>query len=124
LNCGSFWWRDCLSLLGKFLQISSCNAGPGNTVRIWMDAWEDTPLREQFPQLFSFALNNDITLERFTHYFKLNEVDNIFYLPLSLISVQQFEELSMLVLSRDTSRISDYWILSDSKKMYSSRKVY
>jgi hypothetical protein len=44
--CGSFWWRDCLSLLGKFIQISSCNAGPGNTVRICLDAWDDTPLRE------------------------------------------------------------------------------
>jgi hypothetical protein len=122
--CGSFWWRDCLSLLGKFLLISSCNAGPRNTVRFWMDAWEDISLREQFPQLFSFALDNDITLERFTHHCRLNEIDNIFYLPLSLPAVQQFEELSMLVLNRDTPNATDSWILSDCKKTYSSRRVY
>jgi hypothetical protein len=89
-----------------------------------MDAWEDIPLREQFPQLFSFALNNDITLERFTHHCRLNELENIFYLPLSLIAVQQFEELSMLVLNRDTPSTIDSWVLSDSKKIYSSRRVY
>jgi hypothetical protein len=63
-------------------------------------------------------LNNDITLERFTHHCSQNEVDNIFYLPLSLIAVQQFEELSMLVMNRDTARASDSWILSGSKNVF------
>jgi hypothetical protein len=47
--CGSFWWKDYLTLLGSFLQISSRHAGPGNTIRIWVDACDETPLWVQFP---------------------------------------------------------------------------
>jgi hypothetical protein len=89
-----------------------------------MDSWDDTPLRFQFPHLFSFALDNDITLEMFTTLCNQDDIEYMFYFPLSLVPAHQFEELSSIVLNRNITRPSDSWILRDSKKMYSSKRVY
>ena len=38
---GSFWWKDCISLLNTFLEIASCAPGAGGTIRLWLDQWTD-----------------------------------------------------------------------------------
>jgi hypothetical protein len=47
--CGSFWWKDCLSLLGTFLHLAHCKAGNGDSVRAWLDCWSDSLLSHRFP---------------------------------------------------------------------------
>jgi hypothetical protein len=93
--CGSFWWKDCLSLLGTFLNLAHCKAGNGVSVRAWLDCWSDTLLSHRFPHLFSFALDNDITLERLSLLCNSDSSEQVFYLPLSVIATQQYEELTL-----------------------------
>jgi hypothetical protein len=93
--CGSFWWKDCLSLLGTFLNLAHCKAGNGVSVRAWLDCWSDTLLSHRFPHLFSFALDNDITLERLSLLCNSDSIEQVFYLPLLVIATQQYEELTL-----------------------------
>lgn len=52
---GSFWWKDVLKLFDKFQEFTICKPGKGNSVMLWSDPWSDQPLKDKFPQLFSFA---------------------------------------------------------------------
>jgi hypothetical protein len=36
---GSFWWRDCLSLMEKFKELTTCNIGSGKSISLWTDKW-------------------------------------------------------------------------------------
>jgi hypothetical protein len=92
--CGSFWWRDCLSLLGTFLQISQCKPRSGGTIRAWKDNWSETPPSARFPHLFSFSLDADITLHKLSLLCNIENIEQVFYLPLSIIAAQQFDDLA------------------------------
>jgi hypothetical protein len=50
-TCGSFWWRDNLSLLIIFLYLASYD---GATVRLWLENRCDS-LRDKFTHFFLFA---------------------------------------------------------------------
>jgi hypothetical protein len=67
-----------------------------------MDSWTKPTLRGKFPQLFSFALDSDITLEKLANLCSTENMDRLFYPPLSLIAMEQFEELSIIII-RDNS---------------------
>ena len=59
---GSFWWKAILKLLPTFRQLYVCKGGPRDTIRFWADNWQVTPLQTQYPELYSFAINKEITL--------------------------------------------------------------
>jgi hypothetical protein len=37
---GSFWWKDCTSLLDTFKDLFSCQIGDGQTIYLWHDKWQ------------------------------------------------------------------------------------
>jgi hypothetical protein len=92
--CGSFRWKDYLSPLGTFLQIAQCKPGVGDSVRSWKDNWCEAPLNARFPHFFSFRLDEKITLQKLSQRCNTENIDHVFYLPLSVIASQQFEILS------------------------------
>lgn len=59
---GSFWWKDNLKLLDLFKGFAKCQVGKGNSAFFWTDMWQDRVLHLQYPQLFSFARNEKVTV--------------------------------------------------------------
>jgi hypothetical protein len=108
--CGSFWWKDCLSLLSTFLQIAQCKPGIGDSVRAWKDNWCETALNSRFPHLFSFCLDEDITLQKLSLRCNSENIDQVFYLPLSVIASHQFETLSTELQNRQVSTAMEFGI--------------
>jgi hypothetical protein len=89
---GSFWWQDIFSLIDIYRGITSSQIGHGDTVLFWKDHWNiDQLLCDRFPRLFSFALNEDISVADFI---RSEDQFQFFALPLP---VQVYEELSALL---------------------------
>jgi hypothetical protein len=55
-------------------------AGSGETIMLWKDLWNGHLMQYQFPHLFSFSINKDITLHSVLNQETLQD---IFQLPLS-----------------------------------------
>jgi hypothetical protein len=88
---GSFWWRDVFSLVGDYRSISKSQIGNGSSTLFWKDFWQcEINLCDKFPRLFSYALNEDLTVADFAH---SPDATSLFSLPLS---VQAFEELEQV----------------------------
>jgi hypothetical protein len=62
---GSFWWKDVMSYNANFLMLASCKAGRGNSICFWSDTWDLGVLRWKYPQLFSFAKNQNVSIKKF-----------------------------------------------------------
>jgi hypothetical protein len=96
LKRGSFWWRDIFGFVDDYRAITQCSIGDGKTVLFWKDFWLNGELLcEKFPRLFSFALDEDISVnkmhsseDRFSH----------FVLPLSIEAFQEFEMVNQCLL--------------------------
>ena len=84
--CGSFWWKDCLSLIDKFLAIFTCKAGIGNIVRLWKDEWTQDKMINKYPHLCSYAKDQEISLANAVDICAHDISTNLFHLPLSLIA--------------------------------------
>lgn len=103
---GSFWWKAILKLLPTFRQLHVCKAGPGNTIRVWADRWQDIPLQMQYPELFSFAINREATLSDVQ---QLDDLSQLFHRPLSLEAYDQYNAMQLLIMNRDSSADRDVW---------------
>lgn len=89
---GSSWWRTHLKLLCEFKSLASCKAGNGTTIEIWNDKGEDRPLQQLYPQLFSHARKEKVTLSEMI---QTEELQNQFHTPLSEQAFEQFNEISV-----------------------------
>jgi hypothetical protein len=88
---GSFWWRDVFSFVHDYRSITRCIIGSGNSVLFWKDLWHtDGLLCDQFPRLYSFALDEDVTVADMA---RAPDLSLMFVLPLS---AQAFQELSQI----------------------------
>jgi hypothetical protein len=87
---GSFWWKDVLKLLDKFKDMASATIGDGSTCLFWSDAWHGPPLRVQWPQLFSFATMENVSVQLFMN---TEDKTSFFHLPLSVEAHEQFQVL-------------------------------
>jgi hypothetical protein len=78
----SFWWRDCLAILP-------------------IDAWSQQPLKDTWPHLYSYCINETISLQQ-----ALISPDaaNLFHLPLSEEAVVLFHLFQALLESLAPSR--------------------
>jgi hypothetical protein len=91
---------------------------------LWSDKWTDTMLLESFPQLYSFAKNKDITLQQ-VKYLNLDELYDHFQLPLSLVAVEQINDLHIAISSiMDSNNTYDKWTLTVGENNFSTKKVY
>lgn len=118
---GSFWWRDIMRLNIIYRRIAKCTLGDGSTVSFWDDLWTDNILSVEYPRLYSFAINNSISVQTLM---TEQELEDIFFLPLS---AQAHEELLLLQdrlqnIPYDDSE-ADIWTPFWGSK-YSSRRFY
>lgn len=87
----SFWWRDVMRLSSVYRGIAWCNSlGDGSTVAFWNDLWVQPALSDQYPRLYSFAINDGISVREVM---LEDDLDAILNLPLS---TQAHEEMMQL----------------------------
>jgi hypothetical protein len=89
---GSFWWKDNLKLLNIYKGIAQVEARKGDTINFWQDMWNGRVLNQLYPHLFSFTINENITL---FSVLELNELEDLFHLPLSEEAYTQFCDLNI-----------------------------
>jgi len=87
----------------------------------WAGTWTGQPLKERYPQLFSFNRKPKCSIR----FFLDHDVEVIFRLPLSTQAAIQLEELLDLVhnINWDESD-NDSWIYSWGNSNYTSKKAY
>jgi hypothetical protein len=121
---GSFWWRDVLKQVDNFRGVSFIQPGRGDTFLFWSDGWHcdgsTTPLRDRYPRLFSFVLDDNLSAAKV---FYTEDLASLFHFPLSRVA---FEELGQLQLLMDGNRLTDQndvWKYCWENK-YTSAKFY
>jgi hypothetical protein len=59
---GSFWWKDIFRLIPIFRGVSTIQINTGDLALFWKDPWTDDLPQNAFSTLFSFAINEGITV--------------------------------------------------------------
>lgn len=116
----SFWWRDCLKLLGKYKSMATCTLGMGQTVLLWEDIWTNQRLTVSFPHLSSFAINPHITVKQAVEPVSMLDM---FHLPLSVEAFEEFHEFVTLVEEHHSQDTQDVWTYVWGSK-YAAKKAY
>jgi len=78
----------------------------GSTCFLWQDLWADQVLEQAFPKLHSFAKNELIS---FRQACQIQELHDLFHLPLSVEAFQQFQELLDYLDSLQLMEEDDLW---------------
>lgn len=93
---GSFWWWDIFNLVDDYKSITHCNVGRRDTILFWKDLWSNGDLLcDQFPWLFSFALNEDVSVAALC---STTDLASCFALPLLVEAFSEFQQVSQLLL--------------------------
>ena len=82
---GSFWWKDCLKLLDLFKSMTTCQVKSGNTAMLWNDNWDGNVMKIKFPELYSFTLQEHISIMVTKN---MENIYELFQLTLSIIAHQ------------------------------------
>jgi hypothetical protein len=117
----SFWWKSILKLLTTYKRFAQAEAGTGETILFWKDMWNGQFLQSIFPELYSFASNENITLSTVLHQEALHD---IFNLPLSEETYFQYCELEILVQSIEDHNDKDKWKYIWDNDQYTSARAY
>ena len=91
--CGSFWWRDVTKLMPIFRGISHCLVGNGSSILFWKDSWGDIIASDGFPRAFSFARDEDVSVQKFL---SADSLGANFHLPLSPKALQEISSLILI----------------------------
>jgi hypothetical protein len=102
---GSFWWRDIFNLNRIYRSITKASVGDGTSILFWKDFWHsDQLLCEDFPTLFSYTKNEDLTV---TDVYYNNTPEDLFYLPFSASAHEEWvaiaNTLNNIQISSDTT---------------------
>jgi hypothetical protein len=89
------------------------NPGRGDSFLFWSDKWllngSHLPLKERFPCLFSYLLNENLSNPAI---FDMEDMAELFYQPLSVRAYQEFSELQHLIQEYPLSDHNDVWVYS------------
>jgi hypothetical protein len=92
---GSFWWRDIFSLVNDYRSITTIQIGNGQSSLFWKDFWSNGHnLCDQFPQLYSFALNEDVTVADMAI---VPDLSSFFALPMSVEAHDELMQVHVLL---------------------------
>jgi hypothetical protein len=118
---GSFWWRDIVKLVPSYKNLSHVVVHDGSSILLWHDRWNGHPLQHQFPELFSFAINQYATI-RMT--LDLPQLASQFHLPLSNEAHIQFIALQSLFDELHLSPGPDHWNYNWGNMGFCAAKAY
>jgi hypothetical protein len=117
---GSFWWKDVCKLMPIFRGFASSSVGDGLSTLFWKDDWLLGVNAENFPRAYSFASNEDVSVQSFL---TAGRLSSNFWLPLSPQAFEEVKDLQSLVADVNISSISDSWAYPWGKE-YTSSKFY
>lgn len=83
--------------LSHFLEVF---APASDTVLSWKDNWSEECLTEKFACLFSYARNEDISIEK---YCDLGSIGDGFFTPISPEPLVEMQEIDELIIKADIS---------------------
>jgi hypothetical protein len=118
---GSFWWRDVVSLIDKYKGMASVTIADGSSVLLWKDHWNRATPAMEYPELFSFAKNKDITFKMAVN---ADDFTQLFTLPLSVEAHQQliiFRDSVFTLMSTDGK---DKWNYNWGNANFATSKAY
>lgn len=117
----SFWWKDIFRLIPLFQAITSVTVGTGDSALFRKDNWSNHNLENEFPVLFSYGRNEDVTVQGFL---SATDIDQNFHLPLSNQAIQEWGNLNNRLQSLQIVTESDKWSYVWNSDWYQSKKVY
>ena len=91
----------------------------GDTCLFWHDKWLQQPLKDDYPELYSFALNNNLSV---TNFYAHQQLQEIFSLPLSAEAFQQLQLIQSFIDQFPLTDQHDKW--SSNWGDYSASKAY
>ena len=115
---GSFWWKAHIPLIQIYKNHAKIKVNRGDTVSFWFDTWGVRNMQLAFPELFSYAKNNTITVEAVRN---TTEWEEIFHTPLSTQAWSHLQQIPALLTGNTMHK--DTW-MSNGKKNYSSMVIY
>lgn len=118
---GSFWWKDIFRLIPFFRAFAQYTLGQGDTAPFWKDKWTDSYLESEFPILFSFARNEDSTIQSFL---QASELSQNFHIPLSSQAMQEWETLTDRLQNLYNGSNMDKWTYPCNSNRFHANKVY
>jgi len=119
---GSFSGKDVLRLNTIYRGIARCTIGNGSTVTFWDDHWTHDILSSKYPRLYSFAKDQNISLQKIM---QTEDISIIFNLPLSEHAMNE-----LLLMQHDIQQVNydensiDTWSFLWGNNQYTSRRVY
>ena len=124
--CGSFWWRDVLKLYENFCKLAIPQVHAGDTVVFWLDKWEISGnlviLKDRFPRLHSFVIDDLATVKDFL---ELPNLTECFHLPLSLEAFQELDHLQSMLLPIELDPNSkDIWRWPSKSGQFQTKIYY
>lgn len=117
---GSFWWRDITKLLIQYKGIAAVTLGNGKTIFLWDNLWNNMVPRIQFPELFSFSKNSNVTILNAK---AMQNLSDLFHFLLSEEAYQELITLEQHILIGN-SKIEDSWSYIWGNGSFSSQKAY
>jgi hypothetical protein len=89
---------------------------------LWEDVWNGCLLRQEFPLLFSFAKNQNISLER---YLQNQDPGANFHIPLSIEAMDEFDRFTSKIteVAQNLQGI-DNWQFIWGSDLFSSKIIY
>jgi hypothetical protein len=92
--CGSFWWRDVMKLVPKYMEFCSVSVKAGDTALFWSDRWHGQVFSLAFPRLFSFVLETNLSVQEVV---TRSDLSTLFALPLSVEAFSELQNLEAIV---------------------------
>jgi hypothetical protein len=107
--------------LDKFKDIASVAVADGSTVLLWKDRWNGIIPAQRYPELLSFAKNENVIFKMAVG--KDDFLQN-FNLPLSTQAHQQLLHLQEVLSDRDIIQGNDQWKYNWGSTSFSTSKAY
>jgi hypothetical protein len=104
---GSFWLKDLMKLSIYFRGIASATIGPGDTVLLWEDIWNEHYLSNELLRLLSFARNKHVSIAQ---YLANSDIQHKFHIPLSQQALYELNQLGQMIEQAHQSHLDrDVW---------------
>ena len=110
-----------MKFLPDFKLIASPHVENGESALFWYDTWNNQSLATSAPELFSFAKNKLISVQKA---FSQEAFSDLFQLPLSQPAFLQLQDIQHLIESMPLSDNNDSWLYSWGSNIFASAKVY
>jgi hypothetical protein len=110
-----------LKSLSDYKGLAKCSIGTGSSVMLWTYSWSDVPLNLQFSHLYSFTVNETVSLHQAK---SLEHLSDLFHLPLSNEAFAQFQVLQEVLLNISDSVDPDSWEVFGNNTSFKVSKAY